>query len=269
MNRDAKCHNPKMAVYCEAVHLRHEYNAAVDELAKLAAPWEPTPWGVFVNDQHRPSVDFGEEAGPSVRSGTDPGSGGGLPPGTARMVATIVSDPGRGPDPYVALDPDIGPDPPPEREDSHDPPDAEEQWDWRVPLLVWLADGKLPPNQTEARRLARCAKSFRIVDQELYRRGHNGVLQRCILAGEGRSLLEDIHGGVCGHHAAPRAIVGSIFRQGFYWPTVVDDAEQIVRTCEGCQFYAWQTHLPAQALQTIPISWPFAVWGLDMVGPLP
>jgi len=46
------------------------------------------------------------------------------------------------------------------------------------------------------------------------------------------------------------------------------DAEKIVRTCKGCQFYAKQTHLPAQALQTIPITWPFAVWGLDMVGPL-
>ena len=28
------------------------------------------------------------------------------------------------------------------------------------------------------------------------------------------------------------------------------------------------THLPPQELQTIPITWPFAVWGLDMVGPL-
>jgi hypothetical protein len=27
-------------------------------------------------------------------------------------------------------------------------------------------------------------------------------------------------------------------------------------------------HLPAQALQTIPITWPFAMWGLDLVGPL-
>ena len=44
--------------------------------------------------------------------------------------------------------------------------------------------------------------------------------------------------------------------------------EEVVRRCEGCQFYAWQTHLPAQELQTIPITWPFAVWGLDMVGPL-
>jgi hypothetical protein len=48
----------------------------------------------------------------------------------------------------------------------------------------------------------------------------------------------------------------------------VADATRIVRTCEGCQFYARQTHLPAQALQTITITWPFAVWGLDLVGPL-
>jgi transposase InsO family protein len=48
----------------------------------------------------------------------------------------------------------------------------------------------------------------------------------------------------------------------------VTDATRIVRTCQGCQFYARQTHLPAQALQTIPITWPFAVWGLDLVGPL-
>jgi hypothetical protein len=54
----------------------------------------------------------------------------------------------------------------------------------------------------------------------------------------------------------------------FYWPTAVADATRIVRFCQGCQFYARQTHLPAQALQTIPITWSFAVWGLDLVGPL-
>jgi transposase InsO family protein len=62
--------------------------------------------------------------------------------------------------------------------------------------------------------------------------------------------------------------VGNAFRQGFYWPTAVADATRIVRTCQGCQFYAKQTHLPAKALQTIPITWPFAVWGLDLVDPL-
>jgi transposase InsO family protein len=62
--------------------------------------------------------------------------------------------------------------------------------------------------------------------------------------------------------------VGNAFRQGFYWPTAVADASEIVRTCEGCQFYARKTNLPAHALQTIPVTWPFTVWGLDIIGPL-
>jgi transposase InsO family protein len=105
-------------------------------------------------------------------------------------------------------------------------------------------------------------------EKELYHRSPSGILQRCISIAEGQELLQEIHSGACGHHGAPRALVGNAFRQGFYWPTAVADATRIVRTCQGCQFYARQTHLPAQALQTIPITWLFAVWGLDLVGPL-
>jgi transposase InsO family protein len=111
-------------------------------------------------------------------------------------------------------------------------------------------------------------KSFALVDGELYKRAASGVLQRCVPIPQERELLRDIHAGVCGHHAAPRTLVGNAFRQGFYWPTAVADASEIVRTCEGCQFYASKTNLPAHALQTIPVMWPFAVWGLDIVGPL-
>ena len=45
-------------------------------------------------------------------------------------------------------------------------------------------------------------------------------------------------------------------------------AKDIVNRCEGCQFYSDMSHKPAPALKTIPLVWPFAVWGLDMVGPL-
>jgi transposase InsO family protein len=62
--------------------------------------------------------------------------------------------------------------------------------------------------------------------------------------------------------------VGNAFHQGFYGPTVVADASEIVRTYERCQFYARKSNLLAHVLQTIPITWPFAVWGLDIVGPL-
>jgi hypothetical protein len=62
-------------------------------------------------------------------------------------------------------------------------------------------------------------------------------------------------------------MVGKAFWQGFFWPMTIDDAVQIVRSCKGCQYFARQVHTPAQELQTIPISWPFAVWGLDLLGP--
>ena len=109
-----------------------------------------------------------------------------------------------------------------------------------------------------------------MIDDELYKRSSSeaGILMKCIPIAQGKELLLEIHAGIYEHHAAPRSLVGKAFRQGFYWPTALRNAEEIVRACKCCQFYAKQTHLLAQALQTIPITWPFAVWGLDMVGPL-
>jgi hypothetical protein len=123
--------------------------------------------------------------------------------------------------------------------------------DWQAKYLAWMDRGELPSDRSEARRIARMAKLFTLIDCELYKRSTSGVLQWCIPIPQGRELLQDIHSGVCGHHAAPHTLVGNAFHQGFHWPTAATDASEIVRTCEGCQFYARKTNLPAHALQTI------------------
>jgi transposase InsO family protein len=140
--------------------------------------------------------------------------------------------------------------------------------DWRNKYIAWMDRGVLPSDRSEARRIVKMAKSFTLIDGELYKRAASGVLQRCVPIPQGRELLRDIHAGVCGHHATPRTLVGNALRQGFYWPNAVADASEIVCTYEGCQFYARKTNLPAHALQTIPVTWPFAVWGLDIIGPM-
>ena len=48
----------------------------------------------------------------------------------------------------------------------------------------------------------------------------------------------------------------------------ITDAIELVRSCHRCQFYAKETHLVAHTLYMIPITWPFVVWGIDLVGPL-
>jgi hypothetical protein len=80
------------------------------------------------------------------------------------------------------------------------------------------------------------AKSFVLLgdEKELYHRSPSGILQLCISVAVAQELLQEIHSGACGHHAAPRALVGNAFRQGFYWPTAVADATRIVRSCQGC-----------------------------------
>jgi hypothetical protein len=85
---------------------------------------------------------------------------------------------------------------------------------------------------------------------------------------DGIKILREIHEGECGHHAAARSLVAKAFRHRFYWPIAKANADHIVELCQVCQMYSKQTHMPATALHTIPITWLFVVWGLDMVSPL-
>uniref|UniRef100_A0A2N9EM81 Uncharacterized protein n=1 Tax=Fagus sylvatica TaxID=28930 RepID=A0A2N9EM81_FAGSY len=57
--------------------------------------------------------------------------------------------------------------------------------------------------------------------------------------------------------------------QGYWWPYMQKDAAQYVRRCEKCQLFAPAIHKPASQLNPISSPWPFAQWGLDLVGPLP
>jgi hypothetical protein len=60
------------------------------------------------------------------------------------------------------------------------------------------------------------AKRYTLVKRDLYWRGANGVLMRCITREDGCELLTEIHGGECGNHASSRTLVGKAFWHSFY-----------------------------------------------------
>jgi hypothetical protein len=248
--------DPKMEAYCDEVrrledkfyglelnHIARRYNETADELAKIALGRTTVPPDVFSRDLHQPSVKIDDTPEPEAPSAQPEVPSAQSEAPSARPEAPSVQ-------PEVPSAPE-GETLHVEGEQSGVTPDQ----NWQTPYLQYLHRGELPLDRAEARRVARRAKSFVLLgdEKELYHRSPSGILQRCISIAEGQELLREIHSGACGHHAAPRALVGNAFRQGFYWPTAVADATRIVRTCEGCQFYAKQTHLPAQALQTIPV----------------
>ncbi|XP_066324238.1 uncharacterized protein [Miscanthus floridulus] len=105
--------------------------------------------------------------------------------------------------------------------------------DWMMPFSDFLQRGNLPDGATDARRLVQRAKSYKLAGGQIYRRSASGVLLQCVPPKEGKKLLLDIHAGIYAHHAAPRALVVKSFRHGFYWPTALTDARDIIRTCKG------------------------------------
>src|SRR3954451_15592816 len=139
---------------------------------------------------------------------------------------------------------------------------------WAKPYLDYLLYQKLPEDETLAWQIVRRSKSYVTLDNQQYKRNTTRVFQKCVSQQDGIEILREIHLGDCGHHAAPRSLVAKAFRRGFYWLTAKADADKLVENCRGCQFYAKQPHVPAEELRTILITWPFAVWNLDMVGKL-
>jgi ribonuclease HI len=255
--KKSHCRDPKMEAYCDEVrcledkfyglelnHIARRYNETADELAKIASGRTTVPLDVFSQDLHQPSVTIDDTSEPEAPSAQPEVPSAQPEAPSARPEAPSVQ-------PEVPSAPK-GEALLVEEERSGVTPNR----NWQTPYLQYLHRGELPLDRAEARRLARRTKSFVLLGdgKELYHRSPSGILQRCISITEGQELLQEIHSGACGHHAAPQALVGNAFRQGFYWPTAVADATRIVRTCEGCQFYARQTHLPAQALQTKPIT---------------
>jgi hypothetical protein len=130
---------------------------------------------------------------------------------------------------------------------------------WAEPFSNYLITGDLPQDEVEARRIQRRAGAYTIINSELYKRSVSGIFQKCIEQDEGMELLREIHQGECGHHASSRALVAKAFHHGFYWPMAKQNAEQLVKQCNGCQHFSKHRNTPVAALKTIPLTWPFAI----------
>ncbi|XP_074377644.1 uncharacterized protein LOC141719161 [Apium graveolens] len=60
-----------------------------------------------------------------------------------------------------------------------------------------------------------------------------------------------------------------VLRQGYYWPTVKEDAANFVRACNRCQCFANYSSMPATLLMLMVNPWQFSIWGVDLIGELP
>jgi len=111
-------------------------------LAKAASGRELVPMGVFASDQHKPSVHY-EGSGQANDSPPDPASGADQPTAPSGLEVMELEE-------YPVTEPD--------------PLD-----NWRTLYLNYVLRDMLPMDKTEAQWLARHAKSFVLIEGELYK----------------------------------------------------------------------------------------------------
>ncbi|GKV50077.1 hypothetical protein SLEP1_g56793 [Rubroshorea leprosula] len=106
---------------------------------------------------------------------------------------------------------------------------------WTDPILSFLRDGIVPEDRQEAMKLRRKASRYTLVDGVLYKRSFSLPLLRCLNPYEAEYALREVREGVCGSHVDARTLAYKVLRQ--------------------------------EQLTTLVAPWPFAQWGLDLLGP--
>jgi ribonuclease HI len=178
--KNASRHDDKMEAYCKAVraledkfygielnHVPCRYNEEADELTKIVSGRIAVPPNVFARNITQPSVNLEphptnceEPSGaPSDPAGAEPMD---EDPSNEVYILSLLE--GYDADEAEAMEVEPAPN----------------ERDWRDKYIAWMDRGELPSERSEARRIARMAKSFILIDGELYKRATSGILQRCM-----------------------------------------------------------------------------------------
>ena len=140
---------------------------------------------------------------------------------------------------------------------------------WIDPIKAHLETRWLPDNALEARKLYVRSLRYALIEDILYKRSFVISYLKCLRPQEAREALEEVHGGICGQHLGARALAHKITRLGFYWPEMLADAQDYVKKCDRCQKHAPIVRQPPEKLTSISYPIPFAMWGMDILGPFP
>ena len=102
----------------------------------------------------------------------------------------------------------------------------------------------------------------------LYRRSHDGIFLRCLSHKEAQEALKEAHDGICEAHQPGPKLGDRLQRLGYYWPKMIPDAIAYAKRCHVCQIHSDFIHQAPGRLRLTISSWPFEMWGMDVVSPI-
>ena len=135
---------------------------------------------------------------------------------------------------------------------------------WMTPYRRYLADGALPVEPEEGKKVNRNAARYTLVDRVLFRHGFTHPILTCVSGDECTRVMAELHEGICGSHVWGRSLASKVVRASFYWPTVKEDCVRHAQRCKRCQKHADWHKAPPEELRSIYSPWPFHTWGIDI-----
>ena len=141
---------------------------------------------------------------------------------------------------------------------------------WMDSISLFLEKDVLLEEKSEADKVRRKASRFWLFeDRKLYKRSFSSPYLLCVHPEASESLLEELHEGVCGSHKGGRSLSHRALTRGYWWPNMQKEAHEYVKKCDQCQRFVPNIHQPRGVPNPLSSPWPFAQWGLDIVGPFP
>lgn len=81
--------------------------------------------------------------------------------------------------------------------------------------------------------------------------------------------MVEIHEGEYKNHLDGNTLVRKTVWAGYYWSNTINNAQEFTRNYVKCQEYAPVPYVLPEEMTSITTPWPFAQWGVTLVGPFP
>nr|CAN63790.1 hypothetical protein VITISV_003629 [Vitis vinifera] len=119
--------------------------------------------------------------------------------------------------------------------------------EWTEDIIRYLRTGTLLEEPKQAHKIRVQTARFTLIGGHLYKRSFTGLYLKCL------------------NHSEALYVLAELYER----PTMKKDAAAYVKKCDKCQRHAPIPHVSSETLKPILGPWPFAQWGMDIVGPLP
>ena len=142
---------------------------------------------------------------------------------------------------------------------------------WASDIVRVLTEGAYFLKQlsrAQARVLLRKCGPFTMLRGNLYRKGNDDILRRCVADHDVIAVLEQAHCGNGSGHFNHEITARKVLQSGLWWPTLFKDTYEYVRRCDECQRFKHPAKADFNTLHSVVAWQPFEKWGIDFIGPI-